>query len=137
MRGRLRRRIGHRGVSLLFFALVDFIYGTILIAATPLPGSTLDALTRNWPPLPVWGVIWLTVGAICLAFAFVQQDAPGFVAAMFIKFSWCTANTLTFMENRNVWALAAVAFWAMAIGMVINTATWAETPFQMPRRVRD
>lgn len=137
----LGHRVGHRGASLLFFAQLDLIYGALLMCARPAPGSVLAYLAAHWPPLPVWGAAWLTVGVVCAVFAFRRQDTPAFVAAMAIKFGWASAHFWTWAETGNVWALAGTIIWITAIGWVANAATWAEpvtsmTPNQLEQVIR-
>lgn len=124
--GGLRHRVGHRGAALLFFGLLDLVYGSVLITSTPPPGSTLGYIGANWPPLPAWGWVWIGVGLVCTVHAFLRRDTWGFVAAMAIKFAWASAYVGALLDGANVWALAGASIWVMAIGLVANVATWPE-----------
>lgn len=126
----LRRRVGHRGACLLFFAILDLIYGTILVTLpTPIPGTNiLNYINHHWPPLPVWGGAWITVGLVCAIHAFRYRDTPGFVAAMFIKFSWATAYAWAWLDGAGLLALAGAAIWTMTVALVAIIATWPEVP---------
>ena len=77
-------------------------------------------------PLEVWGALWATVGTLCFVFAFMQQDAPGYAAAMFIKVLWA----LVFLLG---WAFADVergylstAIWGAFAAVLALIATWPE-----------
>jgi hypothetical protein len=123
----VRRRVGHRGACLLFFAFLDLIYGTILICDDPSPRTALAYLANHWPPLDVWGVIWIGIGISCLAHAFVAQDSLGFVGAMALKFAWGAAHFWAFVDGAPR-ALAGTVIWIMATGLVFIISTWPEPP---------
>lgn len=121
----VRHRVGHRGACLLFFALLDLVYGAVLIGDEPTPGTTLAYLGTNWPPLDAWGCAWITVGVLCLVQAFMRQDTAAFVGAMAIKFLWGAAHFWAFIDGADR-ALAGTVIWTMAIGLVAIVATWPE-----------
>lgn len=121
----LRNRVGHRGACLLFFAVLDLIYGPILIVQDPLPGSPVAYLAVNWPPLPVWGVAWTAVGLVCLVQAFMRRDQIAFACAMAIKFLWATAHLWALLDGAHR-ALASVIIWMWAVALVGVIATWPE-----------
>jgi hypothetical protein len=125
----LRRRVGHRGACLLFFALLDLIYGSLLIGDEPTPGTTLAYLGEHWPPLHVWGWVWIAVGLLCATQAFMRQDAAAFVAAMFIKVAWGAAHFWAFVEGAPR-ALAGVVIWTFAMGLVYIISTWPEPTYE-------
>lgn len=121
----IRRALGRRGASLLFFAFVDFIFATALYNP-PRPLSP----TYTWPqqlmPLPVWAAVWAAVGTACVMFAFARRDLPGFIAAITIKIGWAV---LLFTG----WALGEVprgyvigGFFAAFAGFVVVIAGWPE-----------
>lgn len=124
---RLHERVGRRGGALLFFALLDVIYGWSLLDPT---SSVAANPGFRWVasvfPLPVWGVIWLVVGALCLIGAFVHTDWMAWVAAMAIKTMW---GSLWFCG----WLLAGVergwvsaAVWLPMAALVALLAGWPE-----------
>jgi hypothetical protein len=82
----LSQRIGRRGSFLLFLSLLDFIYayGLAFPTARAVQNPTYEFLALI-VPLYVWAALWLIVGALCLVYAFRQQDAVGYTAAMFLK----------------------------------------------------
>jgi hypothetical protein len=125
---RLRHRVGHRGACLLFFAMVDLVYGAILLVDRPNPGTTLSHIAANWPPMPVWGVAWIGVGLLCLIQAFMKDDRAGMVGAMAIKFSWGAAHFWAVADGVDR-ALAGAVIWTMAIGLVAVVAHWQEPPY--------
>ncbi len=100
--GKLLHRIGRRGASLLFLALVDVVYAYSLLAVPPetraSPGVVfLDALL----PLPVWATIWAAVSVLCMVQAFMRADRFAFAASSLLKVLWGTVHLLG-------WALGAV-----------------------------
>lgn len=84
---RLASRIGRRGAALLFFALLDAIYCYALLTATQ-PLVAFYEWMDETLPLTIWAVVWGTVGAVCLAYAFRTYDTLGFMAAVALKVAW-------------------------------------------------
>jgi hypothetical protein len=83
----LLARIGRRGAALLFFALLDLVYGYAL-ATAPRPLSLFYAWTDRIVPLQAWAACWCAVGLICLVFAFLTRDTAAFMAAVALKVGW-------------------------------------------------
>jgi hypothetical protein len=82
---RLLHRIGRRGIFLLFLALLDFTYAYGLIFPTPRAiQNPTSVFLAHIMPLELWGLLWATVGAVCLVSAFAVKDAIGYAAAMFL-----------------------------------------------------
>ncbi len=124
---RLVRRVGRRGAALLFFAVLDVIYGWALLVPT---SSALTSPGYRWLasvlPLQVWGGIWLLAGVLCLVGAVVHEDTAAWVAAMSIKVMW---GLLWFLG----WAIAGVergwvsaAVWLPMAALVALLASWPE-----------
>jgi hypothetical protein len=114
-------RVGRRGSYLLFLAFLDFVYGWSLISiANPLIGHIDLGLT----PL-TWGIMWVTVGVVCLVEAFLTLDRLAFSLAVLLKFLWGTTQILSWMltvTNPYGWisgsvflafaaATAVISFW--------------------------
>jgi hypothetical protein len=123
----LSQRIGRRGAFLLFLSLLDWVYAYGLAFPTPRASSnpTYQFLASTLP-LEAWGALWAIVGTLCFVFAFMQQDAPGYAAAMFIKVLWA----LVFLLG---WAFADVergylstAIWGAFAAVLSLIATWPE-----------
>jgi hypothetical protein len=87
VRLRLSARVGRRGVALLFFALLDFVYCFALIEA-PRPLVPFYAWMNGILPLSFWAALWGVVGLICLLFSFVLRDTLAFMAAVALKVCW-------------------------------------------------
>jgi hypothetical protein len=124
---RLVRRVGRRGAALLFFALLDLIYGWALL--DPLK-STAASPGYRWLatilPLEAWGGIWLLVGVLCLVGSVVHEDSIAWVAAMSIKVMW---GGLWFCgwwlaDVPRGWAPSAV--WLPMAALVALLAGWPE-----------
>lgn len=82
-------RVGKRGSVLLFYGVLDLIYGVSL--------STPDERTRQSPffmwmagivPLWVWASTWAVAGIICLWQAFRRRDATGYAASISLNVFW-------------------------------------------------
>lgn len=83
----MRERVGRRGAALLFFTLLDFIYGFALYTA-PRPLAPFYAWMDAIMPLKAWALCWFTVGLVCLVFAFLVRDTAAFMAAVALKVGW-------------------------------------------------
>lgn len=125
----LKHRVGHRGGALLFFAMLDLVYGVVLLVDRPRPGSSVDYIGDHWPPMPVWGVFWIAVGALCLVSAFLHDDRAGFVGAMALKFAWGAAHFWAFLDGVDR-ALVGWVIWTMAIGLVAIISNWPEPAYE-------
>lgn len=130
---RLRHRVGHRGACLLFFALLDLVYGGLLVTTPPTDGTALAYVAGQWPPLTVWGWLWIAVGVLCTVQAFTRRDTAAFVAAMFIKAAWAVAHFWAFVDGAPR-ALAGVVIWGFAMGLVYVISTWQEPPYRAGER---
>src|SRR5688572_28895937 len=70
-KGLLVYQIGRRGCALLFFAVLDLVYGYSLFF--PAPEQRRSALIQylsGIAPLWVFGALWSITGLICLFYAF-------------------------------------------------------------------
>jgi hypothetical protein len=128
---RLRRRIGRRGAALLVFAFIDLVIGWSLL------DGTAQAQARAVPayaamlavaPFVVWGVAWVTVGAVCVVQAFARFDRVGYGAAIGIKVVWagCFLASFLFFEAPRAWLGAAT--WAVLASLVYLVSGWPEPP---------
>jgi hypothetical protein len=80
-------RLGRRGTALLFFTLVDIIYGFGLLTA-PRPLVPFYAWMNDIMPLLLWAYVWWLVAAICLIYAFRIHDTAAFMSAVALKVAW-------------------------------------------------
>jgi hypothetical protein len=126
---RLKHRVGRRGASLMFFALLDFVFALSLIS--PLPESQRNPATifiQSIAPLWVWGLLWLLAGVVCLSGAFVRNDQLAFFAAVGIKVLWGLIYLLMqiIVHIERAWLGATI--W-LCLGMfVFIISTWPEPP---------
>jgi hypothetical protein len=126
-------RIGRRGTTLLFLALVDFVYAASL--AFPQPEALRSPTVRyiaDIAPLWVWGGAWAAVGAVCLAGAFARRDRWAFAAAMGIKVLWGTTYLLgwALVGLSRGWVSAVV--WLGFAAFVGVVSSWPEVPVAVP-----
>ncbi|MEV0382895.1 hypothetical protein [Nonomuraea sp. NPDC050643] len=86
---RIRARIGRRGASLAFFALVDLAYASVMAWAPPevTPGSSAAVLARLMP-LAAWAIPWAAVGLLCAAHVCAARDLVAFGAASALCAGW-------------------------------------------------
>ncbi|MFI6883355.1 hypothetical protein [Streptosporangium canum] len=114
----LIHRIGRRGASLLFLALLDVVYALSLLGAPPetraSPGIAFLMLLL---PLPVWAAVWGAVGALCLVQAFLRTDRMAFAAASLLKVAWGTVYLLG-------WALGDVPRGYVTATIWLGFAAW-------------
>jgi len=124
---RLVRRIGRRGASLLFLALLDLIYAGGLLALPPEARSNPSyAFLARLLPLPIWAAIWGAVGLVCLVQAFARRDALAFTAASLLKAAWGTVYLVGWAlgDIPRGW-LASVIWYGFAIWLAIISG-WRE-----------
>jgi hypothetical protein len=133
MAGRKRRRVGRRGLSLLFFGTLDLIYAFSLINPDreSRHGAFLTAIA-GVAPLWVWATLWGTTGLICLWYACQRRDRVGFTAAIFLKVTWAMTCMSAWLFGGAERGYVAAAIWAAAAGFVWVIATWPEAPEGRP-----
>jgi hypothetical protein len=123
------RRVGRRGSALLFFAVLDLIYGFSLFNPTPTaaanPGFVFIA---GIAPLRVWGGLWLAVGLVCLAGAFVREDSFAWAAAMALKVLWGTVFLCGWLLTGLERGYVSAAIWLCAAALVALLGSWPEPP---------
>lgn len=120
-------RIGRRGASLLFLALLDF---AIAASLYPVPDGLIQTPLymeiSKIAPLPVWAVVWFIVGLACLFYAFKIQDRIAFSLAAAIKALWATIYVVAWIDVQppRAWVGASVFFAFGAWVLIIST--WPE-----------
>lgn len=124
---RLAARTGRRGAFLLFLALLDFTYGYSLFT-TSAPLKVLDLLL----PWEAWAGIWVGVGAVCLAGAFVRRDRIAFALAAGIKGAWGLLYLDLWAVQHVPRAWVAVPIWLAFSATVLLVAGWPEPPARVP-----
>lgn len=129
MRPRLVDRIGHRGAILIALASLDIVIGGMLLR--PSAETRAQSLYR-WidtvAPLPAWGVLWLAVAAICLAYAPRAADAPAYTAAVALKVAWGFLASAGWMLGEVPRGYVSAATWLFAAGVVAICSDWTEAP---------
>lgn len=129
---RIGERIGRRGDTLLFLALVDLVYGLSLFF--PPPEAKLSptlAFIAHVIPLWAWAAWWTLTGIVCVAGAFMRHDRWAFTAAAALKALWGS----TFLFG---WALGGLdrgwvsaAIWLVMARWAYRVASWPE-PMDIP-----
>jgi len=121
--------IGRRGVCLLFLAILDIIYAYGL--ANPTPRSLTNPTTLfliDIMPLVAWAVIWGTVGACCVIFAFQPRprDIPAFVLAIGLKTFWALVFLGGQVVNRVERGYLSTTIWGAFALFILVIAGWRE-----------
>jgi hypothetical protein len=122
--GRARRRLGHRGASLLVLGIFDALY------AAHLPGSAATH-TPTWlwmarlAPLTVWAAIWAAIGVVLIIGAFREHDRWAFAAAIALKVMWATVYLIgVFNDVPRAWGPSLI--WTLFATWVLIISTWPE-----------
>lgn len=84
------RRVGPRGLFLLAWALVDYLFGIgLLTANAQIRASPTYAFPAQLMPIDFWAGLWIGVAIILTVAAFGSRfDVLGFTAAIGIKSLW-------------------------------------------------
>lgn len=120
-------RLGRRGLSLVFFGVLDLIYAYSLIA----PDSTTRAgKFFTWvalvAPLWAWAGLWGGVGLVCLAYSIRRRDRLGFAAAIFLKIMWAAVCVGAWLIGGADRGYVSAAIWLAAAGFVWVISGWPE-----------
>jgi hypothetical protein len=123
----LRRRVGHRGASLLFFGLLDLVYCYSLLFPPPRDRWSASLVFLNGTaPLWVWGIAWGAVGVLCACRAFRRRDAAAFAAAICIKVLWAITSAAAWLVGGVDRGYVNAAVWLAFGGFVGIIASWPE-----------
>lgn len=121
---------GRRGKCLMFFALLDLLYGLSLWQ--PAAEAQRSASTRflmEVAPLPWWAGLWLAAGVICLVGAIHRRgDRLAFAAAIGIKTLWGTVFLLGWRAGAIERGWVAAVVWLAFALMVGVLAGWPDPP---------
>lgn len=129
----LKRRIGRRGASLLFFAFLDVAYAGSL--AIPPKGPAMSPTLQfvaSLAPLPAWATLWGAVGIVCLIGAFKRRDRIAFGAAMALKVLWGLTYAGGWLLANLDRAWVGAALWLALSGWVYIISTWPEPAEGLP-----
>jgi hypothetical protein len=119
----LQHRVGRRGASLLCFGALDFVYGYWLQSDAD-PTSAVKHWFCTLMPLGAWALIWWSVGMVCVVFAFVHDDYPGFAGAIGIKLTWGIFSLIGWLADGV--GVGSVGIWVGLAIIVAIIAGWAE-----------
>ncbi|MFG3702373.1 hypothetical protein ACLMMQ_29985 [Bacillus mobilis] len=123
----LRRRVGHRGSALLFFAVLDLVYCSSLLFPSPQArrGVSLMFLS-GLMPLWAWAAAWGGVGLLCLVQAFRPSDQAAFAAAIGLKVMWGGVTLGGWLVGGVDRGYVQAAVWLAFAGFVGIIASWPE-----------
>ncbi|MEU8199302.1 hypothetical protein AB0C10_36510 [Microbispora amethystogenes] len=120
-------RIGRRGASLLFLALLDVVYAFSLATSPPPAGGSPSAFLARLLPLPAWGAVWAAVGVLCAVQAFMRTDRWAFAAASLIKVLWGAVYLLGSLLGQVPRGWVAAAVWLGFAAWVAIISGWRES----------
>ncbi|MFF0823072.1 hypothetical protein ACFYUR_22145 [Micromonospora haikouensis] len=125
----LRRRVGHRGSALLFFAVLDLVYCHSLLLPSPQArrGELLTFLA-SMLPLWTWAAAWGAVGALCLVQAFRSRDQAAFAAAIGLKVLWGVVTLGGWVIAGLDRGYVTASVWLVFAAFVGIVASWPEPP---------
>jgi hypothetical protein len=119
---RLWRRVGRRGVTLLFLALLDLLY-PIGLAGQPAVARAGYELLAPWQ---VWAGLWAATGLVCLTQAFARRDRIAFTAAVAIKLAWGSTSLAAWTMGVSPRGWLPALVWLAFAGLIAVIATWPE-----------
>lgn len=122
------RVVGRRGAVLSYLALVDVLYALSLWRPAPESMRTpTTAFLAGIAPLGAWAGLWLVVGAVCLAGAFVHRfDRHAFAAATGIKTLWGSVFVLGWLTGEITRGWVSGVVWLALAVLVAVIAGWPE-----------
>ena len=128
-------RLGRRGYALLFFSMLDWVYGFSLLHP-PADAARMSSLrfAAYVAPLWLWASLWLITAALCLWQAWTVSDQLAFTAAIAIKVLWGTLFLVGWITVGLDRAYVSVAVWWALAGFVGIIASWPEPPARTPGR---
>ena len=118
----LWRRVGRRGVVLLFLALLDLLY-PIGLAGQPSPARAGYELIAPWP---YWAFLWAATGMVCLVQAFARRDRVGYAAAVAMKVSWGSLGLVSWVAGANPRGWLTGLVWLALAALIAVISTWPE-----------
>jgi hypothetical protein len=125
----LRTRIGRRGASLLFLALLDVVYGAGLAYIQDLGRvAATYRFIADVAPLEVWAAAWFLVAAICLVQAFAIRDQLAFGAAVALKVTWGGVTLLGWLLHNVPRGYVSATIWLAFAGWLFIISGWTEVP---------
>jgi hypothetical protein len=124
---RMVSRVGRRGVSLLFFALLDLVVALSLAYAPPEAMATPTyQFLQAVAPLLVWALAWGLVGVTCLVQAFMRSDRLAFAAASALKVVWGLLYLIGWLIADIPRGYISATIWLALAGFVQIIAGWRE-----------
>lgn len=124
---KLLRRVGRRGASLLFLALLDVVYAFSL--AWPQAESERNPSVlyiADLAPLWMWAGLWLSVGVVCLAGAFARHDRWAFTVAVGLKLLWGCTYLFGWLVGGLDRGWVAAVVWLGFAALFYLISTWPE-----------
>ncbi|MFF4777510.1 hypothetical protein ACFY05_32105 [Microtetraspora fusca] len=124
---RLWRRVGRRGVSLLFVGALGLLISASLAFAPPYvqaqPGYQVlvDIL-----PVQVWVTAWTAAGVLSLVQAFAKSDRLAYALTSGLMIAYGIAHVVGVFTGANPRGWVAASIWAAFGGWIALIATWPE-----------
>jgi hypothetical protein len=122
MHTRLWRRVGRRGATLLFLALLDLLYPLGLAGQAPAARAGYELIA----PWQAWAGLWAATGLVCLVQAFARRDRIAFTAAVGIKLAWGSTSLAAWAVGMSPRGWLAAVIWLSFAGLIAVDSTWSE-----------
>lgn len=119
----------------MFLGLLDLIYGfSLAVPPAEAARSPTVRYIAELAPLPAWGALWIAIGLVLVAGAFMQRDRFAFTAAVALKVLWGATFLLgwALVGLDRGWVSAAI--WLPMAVWVYIVSGWPEPEAKRGRR---
>lgn len=128
---RIRTRLGRRGASLAFFALVDVVFSYFL-ARMPADAAKSGSypFLATIAPLWVWAIPWALSGLLCVLYAprMMPEDRVAFAAASAVCVGWSVIHLAGWVVGEIPRGFVAAVVWGGFAAFIQVIAGWTEPP---------
>lgn len=132
---RVRHRVGRRGASLLFLAMLDVVYGTGLTCIGDIGrANPTYQYAASVAPLGAWAALWLLVAAVCAVQAFMIRDQLAFGCAVCLKILWGGLMLIGWLTGDLPRGYVSAAIWGAFGAWVFIISGWTESENSGARR---
>ncbi len=125
---RLVNRLGRRGASLLFFALVYGVWAFGLFQLTPADVAASRTYRFAAALMPMWALaaLWTATTGACIVQAFQRRDRIAFGLASLCSVGWAIVQLLGWLLGEVPRGYVGAALWTGFAAFVQLIAGWRE-----------
>ncbi len=120
---RTARRVGRRGCTLLFLAILDMLYAYNLHVTA----ASLLAPVHLGFPAGVWALIWLAAGLTCLLSVPARVDRVAFTANVMLLLAWGLIYAVAWLHGTVPRGWVNAVIWIALAGLIVVISTWPES----------